>query len=160
MKTDLFQSCGHCWVFQICWHIECSTFRASSFRIWNGSTGIPSPPLALFVFLQVLILLPIVKDYNLISAFLYFFTFSKVLSKFSLRQEFYSVSTEFCNWILNQGCYLCNSNVLYQYLFFVSFIYWFLSHAEGIYNAFEIGYLLFLTIFALHIFILFCLKKG
>ena len=32
MKTDLFQSCGHCWVFQICWHIECSTFTASSFR--------------------------------------------------------------------------------------------------------------------------------
>ena len=48
MKTDLFQSCGHCWVFQICWHIEC-TFTASSFRIWNSSTGIPSPPLALFV---------------------------------------------------------------------------------------------------------------
>ena len=35
-------------VFQICWHIECSTFTASSFRIWNSSTGIPSPPLALF----------------------------------------------------------------------------------------------------------------
>ena len=49
MKTDLFQSCCHCWVFQICWHIECSTFTASSFRIWNSSTGIPSPPLALFV---------------------------------------------------------------------------------------------------------------
>ena len=49
MKTDLFQSCGHCWVFQICWHIKCSTFGASSFRIWNSSTGIPSPPLALFV---------------------------------------------------------------------------------------------------------------
>ena len=49
MKTDLFQSCGHCWVFQICWHIECSTFSPSSFRIWNSSTGIPSPPLALFV---------------------------------------------------------------------------------------------------------------
>ena len=49
MKTELFQSCGHCWVFQICWHIECSTFTASSFRIWNSSTGIPSPPLALFV---------------------------------------------------------------------------------------------------------------
>ena len=30
MKTDFFQSCGHCWVFQICWHIECSTFTASS----------------------------------------------------------------------------------------------------------------------------------
>ena len=49
MKTDLFQSCGHCWVFQICWHIECSTFIASAFRIWNSSSGIPSPPLALFV---------------------------------------------------------------------------------------------------------------
>ena len=49
MKTDLFQSCGHCWVFQICLHIECSTLTASSFRIWNSSAGIPSPPLALFV---------------------------------------------------------------------------------------------------------------
>ena len=31
------------------WHIECSTLTASSFRIWNSSTGIPSPPVALFV---------------------------------------------------------------------------------------------------------------
>ena len=31
------------------WHIECSTFTASSFRIWNSSAGIPSPLLALFV---------------------------------------------------------------------------------------------------------------
>ena len=38
-----FQSYGHCWVFQISWHIECSTFTASSFRIWNGPAGIPSP---------------------------------------------------------------------------------------------------------------------
>ena len=49
MKTDHFQSCGHCWVFQICWLIDCSTSTASHFRIWNSSTGIPSPPLALFV---------------------------------------------------------------------------------------------------------------
>ena len=49
MKTDLFQSCGHCWVFQICWNIECSTFTASSFRVCNSSTGILSPPLALFI---------------------------------------------------------------------------------------------------------------
>ena len=48
MKTDLFQSCDHCWVLQICWHIKYITFTASSFRIWNSSTGIPSPPLALF----------------------------------------------------------------------------------------------------------------
>ena len=51
MKTELFQSCGPCWVFQTCWHIECSTFTASSFRIWNSLTGIPSPPLSLFVVL-------------------------------------------------------------------------------------------------------------
>ena len=49
MKTDIFQSCGHCWVFQICWHIECSTFTASSSRIWNSLAGIPSPPLSLFI---------------------------------------------------------------------------------------------------------------
>ena len=35
--------------FQACWHIDCSAFRASSFRIGNSSTGIPSPSLALFV---------------------------------------------------------------------------------------------------------------
>ena len=49
MKTDLFQSCSQCGAFQICWHTECSTFTASSFRIWNSSTGIPSPPLALLI---------------------------------------------------------------------------------------------------------------
>ena len=49
MQIDILQSRGHSWVFQICWHIECSTFIASSFRIWSSSTGIPSPPLALFI---------------------------------------------------------------------------------------------------------------
>ena len=49
MKTVLFQSCGHCLVFRVCWHIVCNTFIASSFMILNSSTGIPSPPLALFV---------------------------------------------------------------------------------------------------------------
>ena len=48
-ETDLFQSCGHCWVFQMCWHNVCSALPASSFRIWNSSAGIPSPPLALFI---------------------------------------------------------------------------------------------------------------
>ena len=42
------QRVGHDWVTERNW-IECSTFTASSFRIWNSSTGIPSPPLALFV---------------------------------------------------------------------------------------------------------------
>ena len=44
MKIDLFQSwkrrvekqSGHCWVFQIGWHIEGSTLTASSFRFWNS----------------------------------------------------------------------------------------------------------------------------
>ena len=36
MKTDLFLSCGHCWVFQICWHIEYSTLTASYLRICNN----------------------------------------------------------------------------------------------------------------------------
>ena len=44
-----FHPCGQGWVFQICWHIECSTFIASSFSIWNSSTGISSPPLASFL---------------------------------------------------------------------------------------------------------------
>ena len=49
MKIGLFQSCCYCWVFQISWHIECSTSAASSLKILNSSAGIPSPPLALFV---------------------------------------------------------------------------------------------------------------
>ena len=48
MKIDIFQSCSPSWVFQICWHTECSTLTASSFRIWNSSSEIPSSPLALF----------------------------------------------------------------------------------------------------------------
>ena len=44
MKTDLFQSCGHCWVFQICWHIEGSTFTAS-FVFYGRSI----PPLSIFL---------------------------------------------------------------------------------------------------------------
>ena len=47
MKNDLFQSCGHGWVFH--WHTVCSILTASSFRILKSSAGIPSPPLALFV---------------------------------------------------------------------------------------------------------------
>ena len=45
----IFPSCGHCWVLQLCWHIECRTLTVSSFRMWNSSAGISSPPLALLV---------------------------------------------------------------------------------------------------------------
>ena len=38
IKTDLFQSCGSCWVFQICWHIECNTSKGplefTFFDVW------------------------------------------------------------------------------------------------------------------------------
>ena len=46
------------WPFLVLWPLlsfpnllafECSPFRASSIRIWNSSTGISSPPLALFI---------------------------------------------------------------------------------------------------------------
>ena len=47
-KTDIFQSCGHCWNFLIC-YIEYCTFKTSSFRIWNSSNGIPSPSLTLLI---------------------------------------------------------------------------------------------------------------
>ena len=42
METNLLQSCAHCWVSQICCHIECSTFTASSFRICNSSVRVSS----------------------------------------------------------------------------------------------------------------------
>ena len=45
MKTD-FSSPVATAEFSKFWHIECSTFTASSFKIWNSSTGIPSPTLA------------------------------------------------------------------------------------------------------------------
>ena len=49
MRIDLFQSCGPCLVFQICWYIECNILMASSCRILNNSTGILSHPLALLI---------------------------------------------------------------------------------------------------------------
>ena len=49
MKTNLFQSCGHYRVFQISWHIKCSTLTALSSRVWNGLAINQLLPLALFV---------------------------------------------------------------------------------------------------------------
>ena len=47
----VFQPCGHCRVFQIFWHIEGITLAVSSFRIWNSSAEIPSPPRTWFLVL-------------------------------------------------------------------------------------------------------------
>ena len=46
MNIDLFQLCGYCWVFQICYHWV-QHLNSIIFRIWNGFAEIPSPPLAL-----------------------------------------------------------------------------------------------------------------
>ena len=44
-----FQSCGHFWVSNVAGKMGTTLSAASSFRIWNSSTAIPSPPLALFI---------------------------------------------------------------------------------------------------------------
>ena len=49
MKTDHFQSCGHCWIFYIWWHIEWGILTASPIRISHSSAGILSPPLVLSI---------------------------------------------------------------------------------------------------------------
>ena len=100
MKTDLFQSCGHCWVFQICWHIKCSTFTASSFRICNISTGIPSPPLALFI-----VMLPKahLTSHSRMSGSRWVITPSWICE--SWRSFLYSSSVYSCQW--NEVTQLC-----------------------------------------------------
>ena len=91
-----FQSCDHCWFFQICWHIECSTFTASSFRIWNSSTGIPSPALALFVVMLSKAHLP---SYSRMSGSRSVITPSCLLS-WSWRSFLYSSSVYSCHLCL------------------------------------------------------------
>ena len=82
----IFQSCGHCWLFQICWHIECSTLTALSFRIWNSSAGISPPPLALFI-----VMLPKARYFTLQAVRLYVSDHTLWLSG-SLRPFLYSSS--------------------------------------------------------------------
>ena len=110
MKTDLFQSCGHCWVFQICWHTECSTFTASSFRIWNSSAGIPSPPLALFI-----VMLPKahLTSHSRMSGSRWMITPPRLSG--SWRSFLYSFSVYYCHLFLI-------SSASVRYITFLSFI--------------------------------------
>ena len=96
MKADFFQSCGHCWVFQICWHIEYSTLTASSFRIWNSSAEIPSPPLASFVVMFPKVCL---TSHSRMSGFRWVTTPSPWLSR-SLGSFSYSSSMYSCHLFL------------------------------------------------------------
>ena len=110
MKADLFKSCGHCWVFQICWHIECSTFTASSFKIWNSLTGIPSPPWALFV--VMLSKARLTSHYRMSGSKL-------VITPLCLsgwwRSFLYNSSMYFCHWFLISSVYVMS-------ILFLSFI--------------------------------------
>ena len=96
-----FPGCVHCWVFQVCWHIECSTFTSSSFRIWNSSAGIPSPPLALFM-----VMLPKVHltSHSRMSGFRWMITLHLVISviKTFFFVHFFSV---FLPRLLNLFCF-------------------------------------------------------
>ena len=38
------ESCGHCWVFQICWRMECSTFTEPCFEKGSRSELLKSAP--------------------------------------------------------------------------------------------------------------------
>ena len=110
MKTDLFQSCGRCWVFQICWHIECSTFRAPSFRIWNSLIGIPSPPLVLFI---VMLLKAHLTSHSRMSGSRWVIT--SLWSSESRRSFWYSYSVNSCHLFL-----ICSASV--RSIPFLSFI--------------------------------------
>ena len=63
MKIGLFQSCGHCWVFHICWYIEYSTFTASFWSFTNllvveiAQLEFPVLHLAFYLFYTLLLLL-------------------------------------------------------------------------------------------------------
>ena len=74
VATAVFSKFAGIWKFKAIfkiWHIECSSFTASSFRIWNSSTGIPSPPLSLFI-----VMLP--KTYLTLVSILWHSTFFMV----------------------------------------------------------------------------------
>ena len=110
MKPDLFQSYGHSWVFQICWHIECSTLTASSFSIWNSLAGIPSPLLASFV---VMLLKAHLTSYSRMSGFRWVITPSWLSG--SWRSLLYSSSVYSCHLFLI-------SSASVRSLLFLSFI--------------------------------------
>ena len=97
-ENCFFKSYGHCLVSKVCWHFECSIFTASSFRIWNNSAGIPSPPLAL-----LLVMLP--KD--------------RLTSHSSMSGSRWVITTP-SRSSGSLRSFLCSSSVYYCHLFLVS----------------------------------------
>ena len=109
MKIDLFQSCGHCWVFQTCWHIKCSTFTASSSRVWNSSTGIPLPPLALSLEM-------------LSTAHLTLNSGCLTLGKWSHHRDYLGCKDLFCSFSVYSCHLLLISSASVRFILFPSFI--------------------------------------
>ena len=111
MKTDIFQCYGYCCIFQICWHIECSTLTSSPFRILNSSAGIRSPPLVLLV---VMFPKAHLTSYSRISGSWWAITLS-CLSR-SLRCLLYSSSAYSCHLFLIFSAFIGP----YFFLFFIT----------------------------------------
>ena len=99
------------WVFYISWHIKCSTFTASSFRIWNSSTGILSPSLALSI-----VMLPMahLTSHSMMSGFRWVITPSWLSGSWS--SVLYSPSVYSCHLFLI-------SSASVRYLPFLSFMW-------------------------------------
>ena len=122
-ETHIFQSHGHCWVFQICWHIECSTFIALSFRIWNSSDGVPSLPL---IFFTVLLPKAHLTSHSRMSGFRWVTTPLGVIQV--IKTFFYIVLLSILATSLNLFCFckillfLCWDRSLSLSLFFFPFI--------------------------------------
>ena len=117
MKTDLFPALWPLLSFQIFWHIECSTFTASSFKIWNSSNGIPSPPLALFI-----VMLPKAQLTTHPKMFNSRLVITPLWLSGSLRSFFLnSSSVYFCHLFLISSASVCYIPFLY---FFVPVFAW------------------------------------
>ena len=90
IKTDIFQFCGHCWVFKICLYIECSTLIVSSFKIWNSSVGILSPPLEQKISKETQTLNDRIEQLNLIAIYKAFHSKAMNFTFFSSERETFS----------------------------------------------------------------------
>ena len=106
MKTDLFQSCGHCWDFQLlAYWVQYS--KSSSLRVWSSSAGILPPPL---VFLVVMLHKAHLTSHSRISGSRWVTT-PLWLSR-SLRPFLYSSFVYYCHLFLISCAYVRSLQLL------------------------------------------------
>ena len=106
MKTDLFQSCGHC-CFQNLLAYWVQHFNSIIFRIWNSSAGITSPPIALFI-----VMLP--KGHLTSHS-------SMVLGQWSHHHDYLGCEDLFCSFSVF-SCHFLVSSASVRSIPFLSFI--------------------------------------